>query len=369
MTAASGFAVGENALPELAAVAVKDALTNAGADYAHGVVLLLSGHFVHGIHHAQAAVTAASRAASCLQICGCTVPGVFTEHAWALDRPAAAALVLCGSISLALPREEQARLSFATPAAADPKWIGDGTQRFGTLATDNEAQAEGQVWTQAKIVPGAHVETCFHGASLHIGTSRGVRALSPPLEVRDCDNFEVLQLNDQPALDSLLRRLDPATRKMEALPPQLIFAALPEPGITPKLAAASGRYTLLPILRVNRDERSVTLAAPLPLHATMWWVLREPASAEQDMVQTLHRLKAVDTEPPAFGLMFSCIGRGPYFYQGHDRDVELTRAVFPGLPLLGAYGAGEIAPFGPPDNQRSNLISYSSVLALVTAHV
>ncbi|CAG4882426.1 conserved protein of unknown function [Georgfuchsia toluolica] len=367
MTTATGFAANNHAVPELAAIAVKDALAAAGSDYAHSVILLLSGHFTR---HAQAAVSAASRAANCLQVSGCTVSGLFTEKAWALDQPAAAALVLCGSVSLGLPQHnDEARLSLALPSQANAAWIADGERRFGALASGGEGETEGQVWAHGKVADSGRIEVALRGGQLRIGISRGIRALTPPLEVTDSDSFEILQLGEDTALDSLLRQLDPDIRRLDTLPPQCIFAALPEPGIDPVAAMSNGCYTLLPILRVNRDERSVTLAAPLPRHSILWWVVRDPMRTERDMCATVDGLAAsvaaADGAATEFGLMFSCIGRGPYFYQGHDRDAELVRERFPGMPLLGAYCAGEIAPLGP----HSSLISYSSILALAYDHV
>ena len=366
MIAATGFAADVTATPELAAAAVKNALANAGSDFAHGVILYLSSHFVR---HAQPAITAASRVARCLQVSGGTVPGVFTEKSWSLEQPAAAALVLCGPVSLGMPRDNDSRLCFAVRSQIDSGWFADGALRYGTLASaataDNGARHEvdGQVWTQGKLCPAGRAEMAFHGGQLQISVSRGMRILTPLLEVNDSDNFEVLQLGDDTALDSLLRQLDPDTRKLDTLPPLRIFAALPEPGIDPDLAMAQDRYSLLPILRVNRDERSVTLAAPLPLHSRLCWAMRDPACAEQDMNGKIESIATRTT--PAFALMFSCIGRGPYFYSDGDRDLALIVQRFPGMPLLGAYSAGEIAPQGP----RSNLISYSSVVAAVSSDV
>ena len=42
--------------------------------------------------------------------------------------------------------------------------------------------------------------------------------------------------------------------------------------------------------------------------------------------------------------MFSCIGRGPLFYGSEDRDLQAYVESFPGLPLIGAYGTGQIVP-------------------------
>ena len=361
---ATGFAAGDRALPELAAVAVKDALANCGSDYAHSVILYLSCHFVQ---HAQHAVTAASRAARCLQVTGCTVPGVFTEQAWALDQPAAAALVMCGDVSLGPPQHHEARLCFALPSQFSPSKIADGIARFGTLATGSEGEADGQLWGHGKVSHESHCEVAIHGAEIRSAVSRGIRVLSPPLQVNDSDNFEVLQLGDDTALDSLLRQLDPDTRKLDTLPPGRIFAALPDPDVDVADALSSGRYSLLQILRVNRDERSITLAAAVPRHATLWWVQRDSATAAQDTSEALIKLAPAIGSQPMFGLMFNCIGRGPYFYGGQDRDLELTRSVFTDLPILGAYGAGEIAPIGRPGSANSKLLSYSSVIAIATA--
>jgi len=54
------------------------------------------------------------------------------------------------------------------------------------------------------------------------------------------------------------------------------------------------------------------------------------------------------------------MGRGPYFYGGVDRDLLLLKEQFPGMPLIGFYGNGEIAPV----NGVSELLQYSAVLAL-----
>jgi small ligand-binding sensory domain FIST len=60
--------------------------------------------------------------------------------------------------------------------------------------------------------------------------------------------------------------------------------------------------------------------------------------------------------------MFSCIGRGPYFYGGDDRDLMRLRQRFPGLPVLGTYSTGQIAP-----SRRGNrLLQNSVVTALIS---
>jgi len=78
------------------------------------------------------------------------------------------------------------------------------------------------------------------------------------------------------------------------------------------------------------------------------------------MAATLTRMTADATGAPRFGLMFPCMGRGPMFYGGEDRDQKILSARFPGLPFIGFYGNGEIAHF----DGANRLLQYSTVLAL-----
>jgi small ligand-binding sensory domain FIST len=64
--------------------------------------------------------------------------------------------------------------------------------------------------------------------------------------------------------------------------------------------------------------------------------------------------------PSDFGLLFSCLGRGPYLYEGVDRDLKVITQSFPHMPLLGFYGNGEIACI----NGSNQLLPYSAVLSL-----
>ncbi|MGV0951628.1 MAG: FIST C-terminal domain-containing protein, partial [Azonexus sp.] len=66
---------------------------------------------------------------------------------------------------------------------------------------------------------------------------------------------------------------------------------------------------------------------------------------------------AVDPEKkPDFALMFSCLGRGPLFYGNDDRDLLAFREQFPGVPLIGAYGSGQIAPAGGKNQLFRNTV-------------
>lgn len=361
---ATGFATGGSPSPEVAAAAVRQALARTESTLARSVLLFLTPHFARQPQAARSSVTAASRAAHCLQVTGCTAPGVFTEDGWSLDAPAAAALVLCGDTVLTPPPAPDGAphplLTLATPESLRTDWFGRARPRFGLLSTDNDPERPGRVWSGAKVAD--RCEAGFGDAGIAAGVSRGLRHLSPPMRIDDTDGHELFELDGQPALATLLRGLPPELRGNPPL--SQLFAGLPEPGVDAERAVATGRYGLLPILGASNDEQSLTLAAPPVRGDTLFWAQRLPAAAEADTAALLDALS--DAQPaPDFALLFACIGRGPYFFGGEDRDLAQLRARFPGLPVLGAYGAGEIAPL--PGG--SAIVSYSAVIALVGPHV
>lgn len=356
---ATGFATADRASPELAALAVHEALEKAGSPLAASVLLFLTPQFHR---QTQAAVTAAARCSRSLQVVGCTAPGVFTESQWSLDAPAAAALVLCGDTGLVPPAGDGAPvLTLATPAAARHADLRAGPPRFGMLSTDIEGEASGRVWTHSKLADSQYCENVFSHARVAVGISRGLRALSPALAVTDCDGLELLALDGRSALATLAGALPEELKHQESLPVSHLFAAVPDRDLDADAALASGRYRLLPIIGASPEEQSVTLALPLDPGDRLFWALRRPAAAEQDTTAMLDQL-AEAMPAPDFALLFACIGRGPYFFGSGDRDLDLIGDRWPQLPVLGAYGAGELAPL-PGGNE---LISYSAVAALVS---
>jgi len=354
-TVATGFASADKPAPELAAQAVRAALARVPAPLAGSVLLFLTSHFNRG---AQAAVSAAARAARCLQVAGCTAPGVLTETDWSLDAPAAAALVLCGDIGLIRPPGDTPTLTLAPPIAQHRRWLDDASPRFGMLTTETDSDGPGRWWLHGKVDAADCCEACFSHSRMAVGVSRGIRALTPTMTISEADGHEIFALDGEPALATLQRELPADRQWLATLPVPHLFAALTADDA--EAAIASGNYRLLPIFGISQDEQSLTLAQPLAPGDRLFWALRQPMAAVQDTDDTLATL-AARLPDPDFSLMFACIGRGPYFFGSADLDLARIGERFPGLPVIGAYGAGEIAPL-PGGNA---LVSYSVVTALV----
>ena len=351
MKTGSGLAGGLHPAPELASRAVRQALDAAGLERAAAVILFLSRDFSR---QAAPAILAAARAASCLQVFGGTASGLFTERGWLLDQPGAAALVL----EEADPAPEAPIVSFSGQTTLPFAWHA-GAARLGLLDTDAAA------WSHGHLAADRCAEIRLPGQA-RIAVSPGLRLLGPAIRIDATRGYDICRSAGQTALASLQRSLPGELRDHIPLHQIVALHGLDQPGI--------------PILAANADG-SLSLAEALAAGDTITWAMRQPLAAEQDMRQALRAAAmAAKADPatiettaglggdtqkegifrPDCGLMFSCIGRGPLFYGDDDRDLLAFRQQFPGTPLLGAYGSGQIAPAG-----TQNRLFHNSVITLL----
>lgn len=338
MRVASSLVRGPQPLPELAATAVREALARAELTRADSVLLFLTRDFAR---HAQAALIAAARAAGSLQVSGCTAYGLFTEDGWLLDQSGAAALVVGETETAAGPGVPL--LSFSGHGTLPWGWQ-TGAPRAGLLDSDAAA------WAHGRLADDCCAETRLPGLRARIACATGLRLLGEAITVDAAAGYELQRCSGLTAGDSLQRSLPAELRQN---PPLHQIVVVVQPGLPG-----------VPILGLNGDG-SLSLAAPLAAGTQIRWAIRQPLAAEQDMRQSL--LAAVDSEKrPNFAVMFSCLGRGPLFYGNEDRDLLAFREQFPDLPLIGAYGSGQIAPV-----DGENRLFQNTVITLLyeSAHV
>lgn len=356
MKVATGLAQGRTADPSLAARAVEAAMARAGLDHPQAVLLYLTSDFAQD---PQPAIAAAARTAGCLQVAGCAAAGVFTEEDWVVDAPAAAAMAFGDGISLHPSQSEAGgMLTFCAPNALDLHWMNIGGPRFGGVSGDATGQGPYSVWSGGRVQSTGRCQLGLGGMDLRIGVSQGIRPLSRPATVDRVEGHDVRVVGGDTALGTLVRELPLSSRAPDRIPTHLLMAGLIYGDRN--RALEEGRFHLLPVVGVNAEDKSVTVAGELAPGLALFWALRQPQAAEHDMKTMLARISGDRTDSPSFGLMFPCLGRGPWFYGGEDRDIQAVLARFPGLPLLGFYGNGEIAHL----DGANRLLQYSVVLAL-----
>lgn len=359
MKVATSIAFGNQALPELAAQAVAQAMHKADISVANSVLLLLTSEFSG---NPQAAIKAAAKAANCMQVMGCTASGIFTEQDWALDAPAAAAMVFGDAVSLQLASNnptQQPLLTLSAPNAINSTWLDDGHTRYGGVSGDAIGQGNFSVWQNAKGELSGKVDTWLAGVNMATKASHGLQLLTQPQKIKQVNAFDINTLGTTSALMSLQKAWKLHSKSDTPAPLHLMMAAYADNAED----ISTGKYKLTSIISYEENCGSITLSKPLQANQFISWGIRNQTVAEADMLLTTHQLTADLGAEPAFGLLFSCMGRGPYFYDGIDRDLNVITQQLPNMPLLGFYGNGTIA-----DSHTGNqLLSYSTVLSLFTA--
>ena len=359
---ATGMSHGQRADPQHAARAVSRALERAGLERANSVILFLTPEYAG---NPEVALRAAARAAGTLQVIGATGTGILTEDEWILDSPGAAAMVLGGEVRLSNPKREwdddHVVLSLCTPAGLGADWLDAPLQRMGAISGDVSGDGPFKVWAAGRVAEDGRAEARLDNVVSVLSVSQGVRALTAPIEVAEVQGYDLKRLGNYPALAVLVQSLPGSVRELERVPLHLLMG-----GITfgdPHSAIQDGRYRLNHILAANIRDQSITLSQPLIRGERLFWAMRDALAAERDMRATLERGAAELGADPQFAFLFPCMGRGPHFFGNRDRDLDTLRARFPGLPVIGMYGNGEIGPL----DGVNHLYQYSAVVGLFRA--
>jgi len=362
MKVATSIAFGNQAAPELAAQAVSQAMHKAGISVANSVLLLLTSEFAS---HPQAAIKAAAKAANCTQVMGCSASGIFTEDDWILDAPAAAAMVFGDEISLQLPinnHQQQPLFTLSAPNAINSTWLNDGNLRYGGVSGDAIGQGNFSVWQNAKGELSGHVDAFFTGVDVRSKASHGLKFLTQAFKINQAKDFDITLLTSETTQSTPWTTLQKAwklhRKSEEPVPLHLIMAAYANSAED----INTGNYSLTNIISYDENSGSITLAQALPVGQFLRLSIRDQTMAEADILLMTHQLVEDLNKKPDFGLLFSCVGRGPYF-DGIDRDLKVLTKQLPNMPLLGFYGNGEITSI----QGKNQLLPYSVVLSLFAA--
>jgi small ligand-binding sensory domain FIST len=359
MKVATSIVLGNQATAALAAEAVTRAMHKADITVANSVLLLLTSEFAN---NPQPAIKAAAKAANSLQVIGCSATGIFTEEDWVLDTPAAAAMVFGGDISLQLPNlnhTNQPLFTLSAPNAINSTWLNNGNKRYGGVSGDAIGQGPFSVWQNAKGDVSGYVETFFNGVKVATKASHGLQLLTAPQTVQQVSDYDIRRLDNQEPLSSLQKAWKMHSKSDDPVPLHLVMATYAD---SPE-AFYNGEYNLTNLISHDDENGSITLAHRLEAGQFLSWGLRDKTAAAADLTLTIHQLENELGCTPDFGLLFSCLGRGPYFYGGVDRDLKVLTQAFPYMPLIGFYGNGEIASI----RDTNQLLPSSAVLSLFTA--
>lgn len=353
---ATGLAFGGIAKPELAAQAVQRAMEKSGIKSPTAVLLFLSAEFASD---PESSIKAAAKAASCTQIIGCSATGIFTEEDWILDSPAAAAMIFDDSISINVIKNKihsELLMTLAAPNAMNSTWLTKPGLRFGGISGDAIGQGPFSVWENGKGATQGYCDIAFQNTKIAVAASHGLKRFSDLHKVSKTDGYDLVQIDNMLAVKHLETAWQLFNKQTQDIPLHQIVAIY----ASNKTALLQGQYNVASIIACDETCGTVTLSKPLAQNDWVCWAIRDVNAAQIDIVKTATALGQQLEDEPTFALLFSCLGRGPSFYDGSDQDLELLKTLFPNLPIIGFYGNGEIAPIA----EKSEMLQYSAVIAL-----
>lgn len=344
---ASGSSFGAFANDEHAKLAVVAALKKLPGCRIGGVLLFLTTGYALA---PQDAIKEAVRASDTLNITGCCALGIFTDQASSSGLEGAIALAFSHRVALSplLPTQQAASidslcLSFSSPNAAVIAIESANIRQFGAIASDQFGEGPYSLWQGAKIVEREYNHNVFHSESQHyLAKCESVRPISPLMQINRSDRHQLIEIEQLAALDSLYQLLPDDWNNHNEYIAINIVAMVSETS-DPK-SIGSGHHQLLHVVSIDPATKRVMLSEPIKAGRRMYWAIRDPQYAEQQMRLSLLKAKREFVDDPSYALMFSNINRGPDFYQGHSRDLQLFREIFPDTPMAGILSQSEITP-------------------------
>lgn len=212
------------------------------------------------------------------------------------------------------------------------------------LIADDRIHEDGAVGV---VLPAACVSTVV---------SHGCRPVGDPFTVTAAERNRILGLGGEPATDRLQQLVEQVDESDRAL--------LRSGGLHLGLVMDhqqeeydTGDFRIRGVLGVDPEAGAVTVGDLIEVGQVVQFQVRDGASASADLERRLARVG-----PSAGGLLFTCNGRGRRLFGVPDHDVTRVQQAL-GVPIAGAFCAGEIGPVG----DRSELHGFTASLLVVGA--
>ena len=176
-------------------------------------------------------------------------------------------------------------------------------------------------------------------APIGIGVRHGWRKVGDAMLVSSSGASKVYTLNDRPALDEYLRRLDAPEAAHHDADAFTRFAMTHPLGIS-RRSGAEVRF----VAGADFDERSLVCIAQVPQGGLAWMMEGDDDSVlEATDLACSDALSQIDGPPIAL-VAFDCIARkGVLGDQGIQKEIDRIAGYADGAPVAGFYTYGEIA--------------------------
>lgn len=211
----------------------------------------------------------------------------------------------------------------------------------GCAGDDLKMKATRQFWGNRVLGDAIVAAAIGSHAPIGIGVRHGWRKVGEPMLVTKSGNNRVYSIDDQPALDVYLERLD-APKEARTDPGAFTQFALTHPL---GLSGRSGEPHVRFIGEANFEDRSLGCIAEVPQSALVWFMEGDEQSVLQATdAACAEALESLQGHQPLGMIAFDCIARrGVLGDPGIAREIERVAGHAAGAPVAGFYTYGEIA--------------------------
>jgi hypothetical protein len=242
-------------------------------------------------------------------------------------------VLLVLSDGLAGDQEEVVRGAYRAAGATVPL--------VGGCAGDDLKMTATHQFHNDEVLRGAVVAAAIASdAPLGIGVRHGWRRVGDPMVVTNSDGNRLFSLDDEPALDTYLRRLSAPAEAYED-PAAFTRFAMTHPLGMSRRSGEEVRF----VAEADFASRSLVCIANVPKGGLTWFMEgdeRSVLSATDDACR--EALGSLGAREPLGLLAFDCIARrGVLGDEGVQREVDRLAGFAPSTPVAGFYTYGEFA--------------------------
>ncbi len=233
-----------------------------------------------------------------------------------------------------------------------------GLPVIGGLASAGGGPGLAALLSDGEVVREGAVGVTLAGVDVRPCVSQGARPIGPEMVITAAEGNVVHELASQPALERLkqaILELDPHDR---ALATQGLLLGIVVDENKPDYRR--GDFLVRGLLGVDEESESITVGERVRVGQTIRMQVRDGASADEDLRETLARELHELGSRLAGALLFTCNGRGSHMFGEPDHDASLLARESQGAPAAGFFCAGEIGPVG----DRNFVHGFTATLAL-----
>ena len=235
-----------------------------------------------------------------------------------------------------------------------------GTPVLGGLASA-AAAGSGSLFRDGEIVAEGAVACSLSGIPLLASVSQGASPVGPEMTITAAEGNVISELASVPAIERLREAIATLSEGEQELAGGGLMLGLVIDENQPDYER--GDFLVRPMIGADPDAGSIALGERVRVGQTVRMHVRDGASADEDLRETLRRQAAGLRGTRAAGaLLFTCNGRGAHMFSVPDHDATAISDAL-GAPVGGFFCAGEIGPVGG----RNFLHGFTATMALFPA--